>query len=92
MNDDAAHREEHIGRYLQNADWKNDSRFSLRSVQICYCPLLYTKNEKTPLRFSIFELGPLASAPGPILQQVAKSRRVRRSLECCSAWMRRIRA
>jgi hypothetical protein len=22
MNDDAAHREEHIGEHLQNADWK----------------------------------------------------------------------
>lgn len=63
MNDDAAHREEHIGEHLQNADWnESDGRFSLRFAQIRYCPLLHMQNGKPPLRFPFLEPDPWALA------------------------------
>jgi hypothetical protein len=35
MNDDAAHREEHIGEYLQNADWEETTDVS--PCVLCNC-------------------------------------------------------
>ena len=54
MNDDAAHREEHIGEHLQNAVLNGtDRRFSLRSPQARFCFLPHTRTCKPPLRFSV---------------------------------------
>jgi hypothetical protein len=54
MNDDAAHREEHIGEHLQNAVLNGiDRRFSLRSAQTRLSHFPNAQTEKPPLRFSL---------------------------------------
>lgn len=59
MNDDAAHREEHIGEHLQNAVLNGiDRRFSLRSPQTRFSPFPQYANGKTALTLLPFVTWP----------------------------------